>query len=164
MSVGLYPGTFDPITLGHIDIVVRASRVFSKVVFAVADNPSKKCLFSVDERLFFAGECLKEYPNVELIKHGGLIIDAVAQTGASTIIRGLRALSDFDYEFQMAFTNRQLDDSVDTVFFMPSAKYTYLSSSMVKQISQFNGNVNKFVAPIVAEALKEKYRGDGLSE
>ena len=159
MSVGLYPGTFDPITFGHIDIVIRASRIFTKIVVVIADNPNKKCLFSTNERLNFAVDCLRNYSNVEVIKHGGLVIDAVAQTGASTIIRGLRALSDFDYEFQMAFTNRQLNDEVETVFLMPSSQYTYLSSSLVKQLSQFGGSVNNFVAPIVAEALKKKYTG-----
>jgi len=158
MSVGLYPGTFDPITLGHIDIVIRASKIFSKVVVVIADNPNKKCLFSTDERLNFAENCLKNYSNVEVIKHGGLVIDAVTQTGASTIIRGLRAMSDFDYEFQMAFTNRQLNDNVETVFLMPSSQYTYLSSSLVKQLSQFGGSVDDFVAPIVAKALKNKYQ------
>jgi len=157
MSVGLYPGTFDPITFGHIDIVTRASKIFSKVVVVIADNPNKKCLFSTDERLNFAKDCLKNYSNVEVIKHGGLVIDAVTQIGASTIIRGLRAMSDFDYEFQMAFTNRQLNDNVETVFLMPSSQYTYLSSSLVKQLSQFGGNVDNFVAPIVAQALKNKY-------
>jgi pantetheine-phosphate adenylyltransferase len=158
MSIGLYPGTFDPITLGHIDIVVRAAKVFEKVIVVIAENPNKKCLFSADERLFFAENCLKECRSVEIIKHGGLVIDAVERMGASTIIRGLRALSDFDHEFQMAFTNRQLNGNVDTVFFMPSARYTYLSSSLVKQLSQFGGDVDKFVAPIVAQALMEKYQ------
>jgi len=157
--VGLYPGTFDPITFGHIDIVIRASRIFSKIVVVIADNPNKKNLFSIEERLDFAKECLKDYPNVEVIKHRGLVIDAVAQTQATTIIRGLRALSDFDYEFQMAFTNRQLNDKVETVFLMTSARYTNLSSSLVKQLSQFGGSVDKYVSPVVAEALKKKYNG-----
>lgn len=157
MSIGLYPGTFDPITLGHTDIVERASKIFTKVVVVIAENPTKKCLFSADERLGFAKECLKEFPNVEVIKYKGLVITAVAKTGASTIIRGLRALSDFDYEFQMAFTNRQLNKDVETIFFMPSARYTYLSSSLVRQLSQFGGEIDKFVAPVVAEALKEKF-------
>ncbi|MDR0304147.1 MAG: pantetheine-phosphate adenylyltransferase [Chitinispirillales bacterium] len=158
MSIGLYPGTFDPITFGHIDIVIRASKIFTKVVVVIADNPNKKCLFSADERLNFAINCLKNYSNVEVIKYGGLVIDAVAQTEASTIIRGLRALSDFDYEFQMAFTNRQLNDNVETIFLMPSSQYTYLSSSLVKQLTRFGGNVDSFVAPIVADALKKKYK------
>jgi pantetheine-phosphate adenylyltransferase len=156
--VGLYPGTFDPITFGHIDIVMRASRIFSKIVVVIADNPNKKNLFSIEEGLEFAKKCLKDYPNVEVIKHKGLVIDAVEITQASAIIRGLRALSDFEYEFQMAFTNRQLNDKIDTVFLMTSARYTNLSSSMVKQLSQFGGNGDKYVSPIVAEALKKKYQ------
>jgi len=157
MSIGLYPGTFDPITLGHIDIVARASKIFEKVVVVISENPTKNCLFSPNERLEFARECLKNCQNVEVIKYKGLVIDAVKKTGASTIIRGLRALSDFDYEFQMAFTNRQLDKNVETIFFMPSAKYTYLSSSLVRQLSQFGGDIDNFVAPVVAEALREKF-------
>lgn len=157
MSIGLYPGTFDPITFGHVDIVARASRIFSEIVVVIAENPTKNCLFSADERLEFAKTCLKEYPNVRAIKYNGLVIDAVAKTGASTIIRGLRAMSDFDYEFQMAFTNRQLNNSVETVFLMPSARYSYLSSSLVRQLSQFGGEIDKFVAPVVANALKEKF-------
>jgi len=158
MSIGLYPGTFDPITFGHTDIVSRASKIFEKVIVVIAENPTKNCLFSADERLEFAKECLKEYQNVEVIKYKGLVIDAVKKTGASTIIRGLRAMSDFDYEFQMAFTNRQLNNSVETIFLMPSARYTYLSSSLVRQLSQFGGEIDKFVAPVVAQALKEKFR------
>jgi len=157
MSIGLYPGTFDPITLGHTDIVQRASRIFEKVVVVIAENPSKSCLFSADERLEFAKVCLQDCPNVEVIKYKGLVITAVEKTGASTIIRGLRALSDFDYEFQMAFTNRQLNKDVETIFFMPSAKYTYLSSSLVRQLSQFGGDIDNFVAPVVAEALRKKF-------
>jgi pantetheine-phosphate adenylyltransferase len=159
MSTGLYPGTFDPITFGHTDIVVRASKIFSKVIVVIADNPSKKCMFSVDERFEFAKICLQEQPNVEVIKYRGLVVDAVTETKASTIIRGLRAMSDFDYEFQMAFTNRQLNDSVETIFLMPSSQYTYLSSSLVKQLSQFGGDINNFVAPIVADALRKKCDG-----
>jgi pantetheine-phosphate adenylyltransferase len=157
MAIALYPGTFDPITLGHIDIVKRASQIFSKVVTVVADNKSKKCLFSLEDRLHLAKESLKDFPSVEVITYDGLIIDAVKEYGASTIIRGLRALSDFDYEFQLAFTNRQLDDKADTVFLMPSAQFTYLSSSMVRQLAQFNGDISQFVTPVVESAFSEKF-------
>ncbi|MCL2844245.1 MAG: pantetheine-phosphate adenylyltransferase [Chitinivibrionia bacterium] len=156
MGIGLYPGTFDPITLGHADIVARAQRIFTKIYVVIADNPNKKCMFSADERVEFAKDCLKDYENVEVIKHYGLVIDAVAQTGASTIIRGLRTLSDFDYEFQMTFTNRQLNDKIDTIFLMTSARYTNLSSSLVKDLSKYGGNVEKYVSPMVAAALKSK--------
>jgi pantetheine-phosphate adenylyltransferase len=131
-------------------------RVFEKIYVVIADNPNKKCLFSADERVEFAKDSLKDYENVEVIKHYGLVMDAVAKTGASTIIRGLRALSDFDYEFQMAFTNRQLNEKVDTIFLMTSARYTNLSSSLVKNLSQYDCNVEKYVSPLVAEALKSK--------
>ena len=157
MAIALYPGTFDPITLGHIDIVKRASQIFSKVVTVVADNKSKNCLFSVEERLHLAKESLKDFPSVEVISYDGLVIDAVKEYGASTIIRGLRALSDFDYEFQLAFTNRRLDDKADTVFLMPSAQFTYLSSSMIRQLAQFNGDISQFVTPVVESALSEKF-------
>ncbi len=157
MATALYPGTFDPITLGHIDIAKRASQIFSKVVTVVADNKSKNCLFSVEERLELAKESLKEFPTIEVISYDGLVIDAVKEYEASTIIRGLRALSDFDYEFQLAFTNRQLDDKADTVFLMPSVQFTYLSSSMVRQLAQFEGEISQFVTPSVESALKERF-------
>ena len=156
MSIALYPGTFDPITLGHIDLAQRASKMFSKVIAVISENKNKNTLFSADERLLLAQESLKEYPNIEVIKYSGLIVDAVKEYQASTIVRGLRAISDFDYEFQMAFTNRQLDSSVDTVFLMPSEKYTYLSSSMVRQIASFDADISQFVTPVVAEALALK--------
>ena len=156
MSIALYPGTFDPITLGHIDLAQRASKMFTEVIAVVSENKSKNTMFTADERLYLAQESLKEYPNIKVIKYGGLIVDAVKEYQASTIVRGLRAISDFDYEFQMAFTNRQLDSDVDTVFLMPSEKYTYLSSSMVRQIASFHGDFSQFVTPIVAEVLKQK--------
>lgn len=157
MAIAIYPGTFDPITLGHIDIVKRASKIFTKVITIVADNPSKNCLFSPNERFSLAKESLRDLPDVEVVLYSGLIVEALKKMNASTIIRGLRALSDFDYEFQMAFTNRQLDSDADTVFLMPSAEYTYLSSSMVRQLSKFNGDIHQFVTPVVAEALIHKY-------
>lgn len=157
MAIAIYPGSFDPITLGHIDIVKRASQIFTKVITIVADNPSKNCLFTPNERFNLAKESLKELEGVEVVLYGGLIVEALKEMEASTIIRGLRALSDFDYEFQLAFTNRQLDSDADTVFLMPSAEYTYLSSSMVRQLAKFNGDIHQFVTPVVAEALTHKF-------
>ncbi len=157
MPIAIYPGTFDPITLGHVDIAKRAAQIFTKVITIVANNPSKSSLFTVDERLELAQKSLAEFPTIEVIRYDGLVVDALNDLGASTIIRGLRALSDFDYEFQMAFTNRQLDSNADTVFLMPNAHYTYLSSSMVRQLSRFKGEISQFVTPVVEEALREKY-------
>ncbi|MGM0443168.1 MAG: pantetheine-phosphate adenylyltransferase [Fibrobacterota bacterium] len=156
MPKAIYPGTFDPITNGHIDIVYRAARIFNEVVTIVANNPSKNQLFSTRERCDLAKQALAELDNVSVITFDGLIVDMMKKTGARTIIRGLRALSDFEYEFQMAYTNRKLDSNADTVFLMPSAEYTYLSSSLVKQIAHFGGDFHKFVPPNVACAIRRK--------
>lgn len=156
MPVAIYPGTFDPITLGHIDIAKRASNIFTKVIAVVSVNPNKNCLFSDEERLELARESLKNIPNVEVIQYKGLIADALIEFEASTIIRGVRAMSDFDYEFQMAFTNRQLNNAAETVFLMPSAEYTYLSSSLVRDLAKFNGDISQFVTEPVKLALKQK--------
>lgn len=159
MPVAIYPGTFDPITRGHIDIVVRASGIFTKVIAIVSVNPNKNCLFSDAERLELAQESLKHLPGVEVIQYGGLVVDALREYKASTIIRGVRAMSDIDYEFQMAFTNRQLNNAAETVFLMPSAEYTYLSSSLVRNIAQFDGDISQLVTPPVEAALKKKFGG-----
>ncbi len=157
MPTAIYPGTFDPITFGHIDITKRASHIFQKVVAVIADNPNKKCLFTVDERLSLVKKALENLKNVEVVKDSGLVVDCIDKFKASVIIRGLRALSDFDYEFQMAFTNRELNSRADTVFLMPSAEYTYLSSTMIRQISMLNGDVSSFVPECVEKKLKEKF-------
>ena len=162
MAIALYPGTFDPVTLGHIDLAQRASKMFTEVIAVISENKSKSTLFSADERLELAQESLKEYPNIRVVKYSGLIVNAVKEYQASAIVRGLRAISDFDYEFQMAFTNRQLDSDVDTVFLMPSEKYTYLSSSMVRQIASFSGDISQFVTPVVAEALMQRLQKRGV--
>jgi pantetheine-phosphate adenylyltransferase len=159
MPTAIYPGTFDPITNGHIDIAVRASRIFTKVIAVVSDNPQKKCLFSADERYAMVYESLKNIKNVRVVQFGGLIIDCIEKYKATVIIRGLRALSDFDYEFQMAFTNRKLNSKADTVFLMPSARYTYLSSTMIRQIAQLGGEVKEFLPDCARKKLKEKCSG-----
>ncbi len=157
MPIAIYPGTFDPITLGHIDIAERASAIFTKVIAIVSVNPTKSCLFSDEERLYLARESMAHLERVEVISYGGLVVDALREYEASTIIRGVRALSDFDYEFQMAFTNRQLSSSAETVFLMPSAEYTYLSSSLVRNLAQFHGDISRFVPTPVECALREKF-------
>lgn len=156
MPIALYPGTFDPITNGHIDIAVRATSIFSKVIAVVAANPSKSPLFSADERVAMAREALKDMPAIEVIKYDGLIVNCMREYSATAIIRGLRAMSDFDYEFQMAFTNRNMNKRAETVFLMPNAEYTYLNSTLVKQIATHRGDISSFVPPVVQQRLYEK--------
>ena len=158
MRIALYPGTFDPITFGHIDIAKRALRIFPKVIAVVADNPGKNPLFSVQDRLEMVQEAFREVPEIEVIKYSGLIVNCLSEHNASTLIRGLRALSDFEYEFQMAFTNRTLLSSSETVFLMPSAEYIYLNSTMVKQIARLGGDVTAFAPEFVKKKLAEKFK------
>lgn len=157
MPVALYPGTFDPITNGHVDIATRASSIFPEVIAVVADNPSKNFLFSGDERFQMAQEALSHLDNVKVIKYSGLTVNCLEEYNATVLIRGLRALSDFDYEFQMAYMNRHLNSKAETVFLMPNEKFTYLSSTMVRQISSLKGSVDGFVPPHVKEMLQKKY-------
>ena len=156
MPTALYPGTFDPITFGHIDIAVRAAKIFKKVIAVVAENPGKDPLFSLKERLAMAREALSGVHNIEVIAYRGLVANCLRENRATVLIRGLRALSDFEYEFQMAFTNRIINQAAETVFLMPSAKYTYLNSSMVKQISRLGGDVSTFVPGCVSRRLVKK--------
>lgn len=158
MKLAIYPGTFDPVTNGHLDILERAASVFDTVYVAVAKNIHKNPLFTIDERIKLIKECTSRYPNVEVDQFDGLAVDYAHKVGASVIIRGLRAISDFDYEFQMALMNRHMDDSIDTVFFMPHEDYTYLSSSTVREIVRFGGNINAFVPEIVKNELIKKLR------
>jgi pantetheine-phosphate adenylyltransferase len=156
MPTAIYPGTFDPITNGHIDIAVRASKIFTKVVAVVATNPAKDPLFSMEERVELARESLKGIPRISVEGYAGLIVNCVKEYGASAIIRGLRAMSDFEYEFQMAYTNRNMLASAETVFFMPSAEYTYLNSTLVKQIARHGGEIGGFVPECVKNRLLSK--------
>jgi pantetheine-phosphate adenylyltransferase len=158
MPTALYPGTFDPITFGHIDIAARAAKIFAKVIAVVADNPGKHPMFSHKERLGMAKEALAHVKNIEVIGWDGLIANCLREYKATVLIRGLRAISDFEYEFQMAFTNRSINQTAETVFLMPNAKYTFLNSSMVKQISRLGGEVGAFVPPCVARRLTAKKR------
>ncbi len=156
MSIAIYPGTFDPITYGHIDIALRASKIFSHVIAVVASNPSKKPLFSIEERLDMVRVCLKGTANISVISYEGLIVDCLKEKNASVIIRGLRALTDVESEFQMAYTNRKLYNAAETVFLMPSARYTYLNSTMVKQIAYLGGDITHFVPEYVRLKLIDK--------
>ncbi len=154
----LYPGTFDPVTNGHIDIVKRAMELFDGVVVTVAINPGKSPLFSVEERIRLLKESLKDYEQVTVDSFDGLVVDHAHEVGAVGIIRGLRAVSDFEYEFQMALMNRKLAGDLSTVFLMPHEKYTYLNSSIIRNLANLNGDISEFVPPAVITALKKKFK------
>ena len=156
MRIAVYPGSFDPLTNGHLDVVQRAARLFDKVVVAVARNGAKQALFSMEERRELASQALADLANVETDLFEGLLVDYVANQGASVIVRGLRAISDFEFEFQLALMNRKLNEHVETVFLMPKDTYSFLSSRMVKEIARLGGDVRSFVPPVVAEALAKK--------
>ena len=160
MKLAIYPGTFDPVTNGHLDILKRAASVFETVYIAVAQNMHKNPLFTTEERIAMIQNCTSHYPNVKIDHFKGLAVEYAQKVGASVIIRGLRAISDFDYEFQMALMNRHMNDNIDTVFFMPHEDYTYLSSSTVREIVRFGGNVSEFVPEIVKNELIRKLRSD----
>jgi pantetheine-phosphate adenylyltransferase len=158
MNTAVYPGTFDPITNGHSDIIARASRLFSKVVVAVAANPGKQPVFELNERVKLAREALSDLPNVEVREFDTLLVDFARESGAAVILRGLRAVSDFEYEFQLAGMNRRLAPDVETMFLTPAEKFSYISSSLVREIAALGGDVTEFVNPAVAAALAEKVR------
>jgi pantetheine-phosphate adenylyltransferase len=157
MKKVMYPGTFDPVTNGHIDIINRAKELFDAVVVTVAVNPGKTPLFSTEERLDLLRETLKDYTSITVDSFDGLVVDHAHEVGAIGIIRGLRAVSDFEYEFQMALMNRKLAGDISTIFLMPHEKYTYLNSSIVKNLAGLNSDVSDFVPEIVNEALKKKF-------
>ncbi len=151
--IAISPGTFDPMTRGHEDLVRRAARLFERVVLAVAESPSKKPFFSLAERVDMAREILADLPNVEVCGFNTLLMDFVHARGARVIVRGLRAVSDFEYEFQMAGMNRQLHPQVETVFLTPGEQYMFVSATMVREIARLGGDVSKFVQPAVARRL-----------
>ena len=153
----MYPGTFDPITLGHEDLVRRADVLFDKVIVAIADNPGGKApMFSTDERVAMAANALADLDNVEVMSYAGLTVDFARDHGLRVIIRGLRAVSDFEYEFQLANMNRHLTDEVETAFLTPTEKYMFISSTLVKEVAELGGNVGEFVSPKVKQALMER--------
>jgi pantetheine-phosphate adenylyltransferase len=156
----VYPGTFDPFTRGHEDLVRRAARLFDGVVVAVADSAAKKPYFSTAERIAMAREVLKPFPNVEIVGFSSLLMDFVRGQGAQAIVRGLRAVSDFEYEFQMAGMNRNLDPDIETLFLTPDEKYMFISATIVREIARFGGDVTKFVHPHVGQCLRRKVAAD----
>ncbi len=155
----IYPGTFDPITYGHLDVLDRATRLFDRVTVAVAHNPGKGPVFTPEERIALLKPNVAKYPHVEVVPFGGLLVDFALSVKAHAIIRGLRALSDFEFEFNMALMNRHLHPQVETIFVMPNEAYSYTSSSLVKQVAKYGGNVSHFVPPNVADALRQKFPG-----
>jgi pantetheine-phosphate adenylyltransferase len=152
----VYPGTFDPFTRGHEDLVRRASRLFDSVVVAIADSETKRPYFSADERVEMAREVLRPFQNVEVQRFSSLLMKFVQDQGAQAVVRGLRAVSDFEYEFQMAGMNRNLYPDVETLFLTPDEKYMFISATIVREISRFGGDVSKFVHPHVAEQLRRR--------
>jgi pantetheine-phosphate adenylyltransferase len=158
MLTAVYPGTFDPITRGHEDLVRRAVRLFDHVIVAVAESRNKQPFFSMDERVAMTRDVLADVPHVRVEGFSGLLIDFVAEQGAIAVLRGLRAASDFEYEFQLAGMNRNLKPDIETLFLTPSDQYMFISASMIREIAQFGGDVSPFVHPLVARRLSEKIR------
>ena len=155
-TIAVYPGTFDPITNGHIDLVMRASRLFEHVIVAVAINPSKKPAFRLEERVNLAMQTLQDLSNVEVCSFQGLLVDVAREKKAQVIIRGLRAVSDFEHEFQLAGMNRHMEPNVETMFLTPAEQFSYISSSLVREVASLGGDVSAFVPPCVAVALNNK--------
>ncbi|OJZ18398.1 MAG: pantetheine-phosphate adenylyltransferase [Thiobacillus sp. 65-29] len=156
MLTAVYPGTFDPITRGHEDLIQRAGRLFDRVIVAVAESRNKRPFFSMDERVDMTRAVLADMPHVRVEGFSGLLIDFVAAQGAIAVLRGLRAASDFEYEFQLAGMNRNLKPDIETLFLTPSEQYMFISASMIREIAQLGGDVTPFVHPLVARRLREK--------
>ncbi len=153
----VYPGMFDPVHNGHVDVIQRSLQIFDELIVAVVANPSKQPLFTVKERLEMIDEATSDLSNFRIVAFDGLLIDLVARERADCIVRGIRAVSDFEYEFQMALMNRKLRSTVETVFLMPHEKYTYISSRLIKEVASFGTSVTGMVPPIVEKRLAEKY-------
>ena len=161
MKIAIYPGTFDPITNGHIDIIARTARMFDKVIVALAINSAKKTLFAEDERFDLAVKSLSDYENVEVKRCHGLLVECAAAEGAIAIVRGLRAVSDFEFEMQIALMNRKMNQDISTIFMMPNERYTYLNSTIIRELSRYDADVSEFVPDCVAHALKARRTGEG---
>ncbi len=158
MRRGIYPGTFDPITFGHLCIVRRSLNIFDEVLIAVAPNPRKQPLFNIEERIAMIRECIKNLKHVHVEPFDGLLVDYAKQLGCVALIRGLRAVSDYEYELQMALMNRRLDRTIETVFLMPEEEHSFVSSTIAREVASFGGSVKSLVPPNVAAALKMKFR------
>jgi pantetheine-phosphate adenylyltransferase len=158
MRTAIYPGSFDPPTNGHCDIISRSSKVFDHVIVAVAENPTKKYDFSVNDRISMLKEIIQDYGNIEVDHFSGLLVEYANKIGAVTIIRGLRALSDFEYELELALMNRHLNKNVDTIFMMTSEHYSFIRSSLVKEVARLGGDISDKVPPVVEEYLRRLYQ------
>lgn len=163
MRIAICPGSFDPITNGHLDIISRAARLFDHVEVAVLQNSSKKCVFTVDERVDMIRDCIKELPNVSASSFDGLLVDYARKIGATAIVKGLRAVSDFDYEFQMALFNKEINAEVETIFLTTSPEHMYLSSSVVREMAAHGGDMSRFVPACVENKIKVKYN-EGVAQ
>jgi len=155
-TLAVYPGSFDPLTNGHVDIITRGARLFDRIVVAILVNAEKAPLFSLDERVEIAREVFRQHPNVEVDTFGGLLVDYVERRQAQVIVRGLRAVSDFEFEFQMALMNQRLNPQIETVFMMPAEQYTYISSRLIKEVFALGGRVHGLVPELVERRLREK--------
>ena len=157
-KIAVYPGTFDPVTFGHIDLIKRAAKIFDKVIVAVARNPEKPILFDIEERVALLKSSVKGMKNVKVEDFDGLVVDYVKRVGANVIIRGLRMLSDFEYEFQMALTNRKLAGNIETIFMMPHEKYSYISSKLIKETGSLGADLSHFIPKEVQRLLKARLK------
>lgn len=156
--IAIYPGSFDPVTNGHIDIIKRGLSLFDKIIVTILENPAKHTLFTVDERMALLAESLKGFDRVEIASYGGLLVDYAVKRDATAILRGMRAVSDFEYEFQMALMNRKLNREVQTVFLMTGLRWIFTSSSIIKEAAKFGGDIKSMVPPVVQAALKQKMK------
>jgi len=155
--IAIYPGSFDPVTNGHLDILARGLKMFDRIIVAILHNPKKESLFSMEERKALLHSCLEDYDNVEVDTFAGLLVDYAAEKQACAVLRGMRAVSDFEYEFQMALMNRKLNRDIQTVFLMTGLRWIFTSSSIIKEAAQFGGDIDDMVPPKVSRKLKEKY-------
>lgn len=161
MRIFVYPGSFDPVTNGHIDIIDRAAKICDKLIVAVLKNRSKTPVFTVEERVSFLEEVLEGRPNIEICPFSGLLVDFMKQKKATTVIKGLRAVSDFEYEFQMALLNKNLDSDIETLFMMTNINYSYLSSSAVRELAAYGGNIGDLVPGTIVDRIYDKFRKKG---
>lgn len=157
-KIAVYAGSFDPVTYGHIDIIERAARIFDEIIVAVAHNTEKETLFNAKERVSMVKEVTRDIANVKVDDFTGLAVDYVSKSGTNVLIRGLRMVSDFEYEFQMALTNRKLNEKIETIFLMPSETYSYLSSTLIKEAASLGADINNFVPPFIGKKLKAKLK------
>lgn len=157
-TIAIYPGSFDPVTNGHVDIAQRGLKLFDKIIVAILHNPVKKCLFSVKERVEMLEVSFEDFPNIEVETFDGLLVDYAAKRNSNAILRGMRAVSDFEYEFQLALMNRRLNRDIQTVFLMTGFRWIFTSSSIIKEASMFGGDIEEMVPPVVNSKLKEKFQ------